>query len=173
MKLFFAPSGQVDRITFWKAATLLIMIGVIGALLPLISFKLSLAFMVVNIVAFWCWVVLWAKRYRDGGKSGWMALVPVVLFTVLSFILSYFLSSYFGLGGEEKLLFEEKIQDATESNNMSAVWAMSMEFSELEAKKSAVANAIGLGLLGFAFVWLFNDKLIKQETAVDQYDSVS
>jgi len=172
MKLFFSLSGRLDQKVFWKAAILLIIIGVIGALLPLINFKLSMAFMIVSLITLWCWIAIWAKRYHDAGKSGWMALIPVCIFIFLIFAVSFVLSSQFGMSGEEKLLFEEKIQDAAAANNMSAVWAMTMEVSEFEAKKNAIPSAIASGLLGLIFVWLFNNVLIKSDPNKNQYDDI-
>jgi len=172
MKLFFSLSGRLDQKVFWKAAILLIIIGVIGALLPLINFKLSMAFMIVSLITLWCWIAIWAKRYHDAGKSGWMALIPVCIFIFLIFAVSFVLSSQFGMSGEEKLLFEEKIQDAAAANNMGAVWAMTMEVSEFEAKKNAIPSAIASGLLGLIFVWLFNNVLIKSDPNKNQYDDI-
>ncbi|MBC6403978.1 MAG: hypothetical protein GDA35_10235 [Hyphomonadaceae bacterium] len=40
-----------------------------------------------TVIYWWCWIVLWAKRYRDSGKSGWMCLFPIVVFLFASTLL--------------------------------------------------------------------------------------
>ncbi|MBC6403188.1 MAG: hypothetical protein GDA39_09325 [Hyphomonadaceae bacterium] len=57
--------------------------------------------MVSSFLIYWCWVVLWVKRYHDGGKSRWRCLVPVgvliisrfIFFSIIGFVMT--VTSYF------------------------------------------------------------------------------
>ena len=32
---------------------------------------------IVSFALIYPWIVIWIKRYHDGGKSGWMSLLPI------------------------------------------------------------------------------------------------
>ena len=169
MKLLFSPNGRIKQTEFWKAALILITIGTLASLSILVSFKLSLFFQAITPVIIWCWIAVWSKRYHDSGKSGWMALVPVLTFVIIAIFLSIFITSNFGLGGEERALFEAKIQDASSAGDMNAIIAMSMEYSALEGKKIAIPSAIIMTIFSILFAWVFNNVLIKGEPSKNKY----
>lgn len=92
--LLFSPSGRIGPSEFMKGVMVLVILGFILAGLPALGPALG-ALSVVGIVLYWCWIVLWIKRYHDGGKSGWMCLIPIVVFLIIGGIVGYFLTSMF------------------------------------------------------------------------------
>lgn len=92
--LLFSPSGRIGPNEFMKGVMPLVIIGFILSLLPALGPGLG-ALSIVGIVLYWCWIVLWIKRYHDAGKSGWMCLIPIIVFLVIGGIVSYFLTTMF------------------------------------------------------------------------------
>ena len=92
--LLFSPSGRIGPGQFMSGVKILVIIAVVLAILP--AFVPALVMLnILGLVMLWCWVVLWVKRYHDGGKSGWMCLIPIIIYIILSLIVSTILAGMF------------------------------------------------------------------------------
>ena len=78
-QLFFSADGRIGRQSFWIGFLILLGAGVVLGWIPLLG-------LIVSIALIYPWTCLYAKRFHDMGKSGWLALLPVavpaVFFTI-------------------------------------------------------------------------------------------
>lgn len=86
-KLFFSADGRIGRQSFWIGFLILLGVGVVLGWIPILGAIVSLALI-------YPWVCLYSKRFHDMGKSGWLAVLPVIVPGVL--VVLAFIS---GLGG--------------------------------------------------------------------------
>ncbi len=95
--LLFSPSGRIGSSDFQKGALILIVLAIILSLPGVLGLPegISTVIELLGIVLIWCWIALWIKRYHDAGKSGWMSLIPIILYIVI------FIGVIFGYAGNE------------------------------------------------------------------------
>ncbi len=173
MNLLFSPNGRINSSEFMRGAYVLIGIAFILALLPLVSYQLSMIGSIIGLVMLWCWIVLWIKRYHDSGKSGWMSLLPIIAFVILSMIVGMLVSTMgmSGMDPETAAAMNEAAEEAAASGDFGAMMSSMMGASEGLAKKLAIPNAISTAVLSLAIAFLFNS-MIKQEPNDNQYGPV-
>ena len=92
--LLFSPSGRIGPGQFMSGVKILVIIAVAIAILPALVPALVML-NILGLVMLWCWVVLWVKRYHDGGKSGWMCLIPIIIYIIIGGIVSTILAGMF------------------------------------------------------------------------------
>ena len=157
-QLLFSPSGRVSPADFMKGAYILIGIGFVLALLPLVSLTLSGIGSIISLVLIFCWVVLFIKRYHEGGKSGWMTLIPIAVFLLASFVLSPILLGIFSPEyAELQAQMEAQAAEAAASGaGIGEIFGTAMEGAEAIAKASAIPSAIIGAVLSFAIAFGFN-----------------
>jgi uncharacterized membrane protein YhaH (DUF805 family) len=68
--LLFSGNGRIGRQEFWVGFLILLGVGVVLNFVPLIG-------PLIGLVTIWCWIVLYAKRLHDMGKSGWLQMIPI------------------------------------------------------------------------------------------------
>ena len=78
-----------------KGAYVLIALGFLINIMPMINYQIGSILGLVGLVFIWCWIVLFIKRLHDAGKSGWMCLLPILAFIVVSMVLSTVVTSMF------------------------------------------------------------------------------
>ncbi len=97
--LLFSPNGSINTAEFMRAGLILIAIGVLigvaGYLLPQSAKLIGY----LPLLLLYPWAVIWIKRLRDGGKSGWMFLLYLLIYFVL------FMIAFMILGGSEIFKF--------------------------------------------------------------------
>ena len=125
--LLFSPSGRIGSSEFMRGAMILIAIGFVIGVLPLINYTIGSIFSIVGLILIWCWITLFIKRYHDGGKSGWMSLVPIIAFIILSVILGQIVTSMFA--GDVNAQLKEATEAAAESGDISSILAITAELA--------------------------------------------
>jgi len=83
--VFAYLNGRSGRTEFWIGIAILFVVGI-----GLTLFQIAGA----SAVTTFLWVILWARRLHDLGKSGWTILIPVGLMLLASF-------GAFAFGGDE------------------------------------------------------------------------
>ncbi len=167
--LLFSPDGRITPSEFMRGAIILIAVGALIALMPLISLKLSMAFSVVGLVLIWCWVVLWVKRFHDSGQSGWMSLVPIGVWLVLSMIAGMILMPMFmGDMAAQQAEMQAAIEKAAESEDATNVLSTVMGATGEIAKKQAIPKTI-MGLVVSGIVAYVGNMLIKHDPDENQF----
>ncbi len=159
--LLFSPSGRVGPSEFMRGATILIVIGFILSILPALSPALA-AIGIISIVLWWCWIVLWIKRYHDGGKSGWMCLVPIIVFIIASIVISMVLQPMF-IDPE----FTARTEEAAASGDFGAIMEAAMSgggVSKMGILILSVVNAVVAYLVAFIF-----NNMIKSDPHDNQF----
>lgn len=150
-----------------KGAITLIIISALFGLLPLVSFgiaaALSIPFLILMV---YCWVVLYIKRFHDGGKSGWLSILPILAYLVVGYFVGDMVSNMFsGVSPEET---QAAMEAAAESGDLKAVMAAGAD----AAKKTAIPSAISGALVSFAIAFLTN-MFIKRDDHENQFGPAS
>jgi len=163
--LLFSPSGRISTAAFMRGAYILIAVGAVIALSSIVSTTLGTLLGIVSLVTYYCWVVLFVKRYHEGGQSGWMSLVPISIYIVLGLIMLFFV-----FGGS----FLDAIRAGLEAAETGASQAEQSEVIE-EAMMAGMGgtglylkSAISGALLSFVIAFAFN-KVIPVDPGDNQY----
>ena len=76
LSTYLSPAGRMSPSDFKKSALILIVVGVLFSIPELLGIKsLSALAGIVSFALIYPWIVIWIKRYHDGGKSGWMCFL--------------------------------------------------------------------------------------------------
>ena len=164
--LLFSPTGRVNSSEFMRGVLILIILGFVLNALPAINYTLGSTLSLLGLVLIWCWIVLFVKRYHDGGKSGWMSIIPIITFLVLSVILSSIVTTMFAADLNNELT--RVSQDAAAAGDLSGALAASLELAPQIAKKTAIPMAVGGVILSYAIAFVFN-AMIKHDPQDNQY----
>jgi len=158
--LLFSPSGRIGPGQFMSGVTVLVIISVVLGLLPIFVPALGILG-IVGLVLIWCWVVLWVKRYHDGGKSGWMCLIPIVVWLVIGMIVGMILPGMFADPEAAAAVAE-----ATEAGDFGAILESAMGGGM--TKTGQLIN-VGLGaVISYVVAMVFNN-MIKHDAHDNQY----
>lgn len=168
--LLFSPSGRINPGEFMKGAYVLIAISFVLGILPLINYQLGTMLGMLGLVLIWCWIVLFIKRLHDAGKSGWLCLLPILAFIVLSFIMSSVITGMFA--GDLQAAMQEATEAAAESGDFGSIMSASMEMGKDIAKKTALPSAIGGAIVSFIIAYVTN-MLLKRDAHDNQFGPAS
>lgn len=158
--LLFSPSGRIGPGQFMSGVTVLIVISLILALLPIFVPALTVLG-IVGLVLIWCWIVLWIKRYHDAGKSGWMCLLPIIVLIILSAIMSSVLAGMF-----VDTAAAEAMAEAAEAGDFSGL--MKMAGTGGMTTTGAIISAVASAVLSYVVAMVFNG-MIKHDAHDNQY----
>lgn len=162
-RILFSPSGRIDPANFMRGAYVLLAVSLLINLLPMVSAAVAAPFKLLMLVVAYCWTVLFIKRFRDGGKSGWVALIPIGVALLAMFIHNSAIPPIFA--PEIYTNMREATMDMMASGaNMSELMAGSVqiaeEFQEPLNKKIALPGSFIYAAWSFAIAYGFN-KMIK------------
>jgi len=158
--LLFSPSGRIGPGQFMSGVKVLVIVSFVLGLLPIFVPALG-ALGIVGLVLIWCWVVLWVKRYHDGGKSGWTCLIPIVVWLVVVTIIGLVLPGMFADPDAA-----QAVADAAESGDFGAIIEASMGGGM--TKTGQLVNAVVGAAVSFGVAMVFNS-MIKQDMHDNQY----
>jgi len=164
--LLFSPSGRINSNEFMKGATFLVLVTFVLGLLPIISLALGLL-QIVTFVFIWCWIVLWVKRYHDGGKSGWMCLLPIIVYLVVVSIASVLVSGMF-VDADAAAAATEAATEAAEAGDIAAVFKLALSGGGGVTKMGVFATAAVGAAVSYGIAFLFNN-MIKGDEHENQY----
>lgn len=77
--LYLDPKGRIGQKDFWIGAAILFVAGIVLGLIPMIGWLISLALL-------YGWICLTSKRLHDFGKTGKLALIPVIAQLVVAVV---------------------------------------------------------------------------------------
>jgi len=158
--LLFSPSGRIGPGQFMSGVTILIIISVVLGLLPIFVPALGMLG-IIGLVLIWCWIVLWVKRYHDGGKSGWMCLIPIVVWFAISMVVGMILPGMF-----QDPAAAEAIAAATAEGDLMAVMKSSMG-GGMTTMGQLINLAIG-AVVSYLIAMIFNN-MIKHDDHDNQF----
>jgi len=158
--LLFSPSGRINPSEFMRGAIILIVIGLLLSLPGILGMKsLDAILGIISIALIYPWVVIWIKRYHDAGKSGWMCLIPIVIFCILLVIVTALM-----LGGEISQMFEMASSGASQAEQQEA--------SEQIMSGKQLPVALASTAVSAAIAFMFNS-LIKRDAHENQFGPAS
>ena len=157
--LLFSPSGRIGPGQFMSGVLVLVIAGFVLAALPAISPALSLVG-IIGLVMYWCWVVLWVKRYHDGGKSGWMCLIPIIVYLVIGTIISVILAGMF--------IDVDAIADLTEASESGDLGALMGMMGGGVTKTGTLIIAAVTSAVSYLIAMIFN-KAIAHDAHDNQF----
>lgn len=152
--LLFSPSGRISPSEFMRGAMVLIAISFVLGILPLISFKIGSMLSLLGIILLWCWIVLFIKRFHDGGKTGWLCIVPIIAFLILSLIVSSIVTGMFA--GDLNSQMQDAVEAAGESGDIASIMSTSMEMGAAIAKKTALPSAVAGAVVSYIIAFATN-----------------
>lgn len=95
--------GLVAILAVWAAFQILSLLPAIGGLISVLGF-------LVLLVLAYSWICIFAKRFHDAGKSGWLAAAAALATVLASIVLSLILSPLTGptlvVAGEQQSMME-------------------------------------------------------------------
>lgn len=81
--LFFSADGRIGQKDFWIGVLALLLMWFLAPVLHLLA-------PVIWLVVMYCWVCVFSKRLHDFGKSGWLILLPVAVWTLALILATIF-----------------------------------------------------------------------------------
>lgn len=78
--LFFSADGRIGQKDFWIGVLILALVWFFSPIVHLLA-------PILWLVVAYCWVCVFSKRLHDFGRSGWLMLLPVAVWT-LAFTLA-------------------------------------------------------------------------------------
>lgn len=156
--ILFSPAGRLDPANFLRGAYVLVAVAFLINLLPMVSVALSGVLSLLLLVVTYCWIALFIKRYHDGGQSGWMCLIPGVIFLIGYMIVGNIGPALFApeLNAAMKEGMEEAATAGSFSEIMAATMAITKEYGEPLAKKTALPTSIMIAGLSLLIAFGFN-----------------
>jgi len=156
--LLFSPNGRINPSDFTKGALILIIIGAVLNFLPVLGIGKGLqqALGVIPYLMIYPWICLFMKRFRDAGKSGWMSLVPFVIYVIGAIVLTI------GLLGGEIMSMAETISEGGDPESM----------AEDMVQGKLVPMAIASTLLSAVVAFGFN-AMLKRDDHENQFGPAS
>ena len=164
--LLFSPSGRVNPADFMRGVIILIVISALLTLIPLVVPSLGVL-KFLGLILFWCWIVLYVKRFHDAGKSGWLTIAVIVAIVVLSMIMgSVFISMF---AAEEHKIAQIAVDELSVSGGgFLEIFKGSMEANAPVERKVALPSVIGGSILSYAIAWAVN-KFFPHDEGENQY----
>ena len=161
LSTYLSPAGRMSPSDFEKSALILIVIGVVFSIPELLGMD-SLAALagIVSFALYYSWIVIWIKRYHDGGKSGWMCFLPIVVYLMATIILAMTM-----FGDEIIVLFEALSTGASQADTEKITEEM-VEGKEMMIllAPTALSAVVALG---------FNAYLISNDNHENQYGPIA
>ena len=153
--LFFNPQGRITKAQFQTGALALIALGFVLAVLPLLAAGTAMVAIttlttLIGLVAMWCWIALWVKRLHQAGQTGWMTVLIVLGWVVLSNIVGTVVTMMFA---------PDLMTMSPEGGDVMEVIQQSMQATREVAIPSAIANAA----VSLIYVFVLNAVLPSQD----------
>jgi uncharacterized membrane protein YhaH (DUF805 family) len=161
LNTYLSPAGRMNPNDFKNSALTLIVIGVIFSIPELLGMdSLGALAGIVSIALLYPWIVIWIKRYHDGGKSGWSSLLPIIVYLLATIILMMTM-----LGDGFMAIIEASSTGASQADTekMAEEMVAGKEIMILLAN-TALSAVVALG---------FNQYLISNDDHENQYGPVT
>lgn len=94
--LLFSPSGRIGPAAYMKGIFVLAIAGLIISFSALLG-PAAMVGGLLGLVVLYCFIALGIKRSHDAGKSGWMVLLHILIYFVISAIFGVIVSTVTGV----------------------------------------------------------------------------
>jgi len=164
--LLFSPSGRIGPGQFMSGY--IVVIGISLAMSLLMGFvpMLALLSLPLALALLWMTIALWIKRYHDGGKSGWMCLIPIIVGGVIGAIVGSLLSKMF-IDPNAALAATEAAEAAAEAGDIGGAFSAAMGAAKMSPVGVIVTSLVGAAI-SYVIAMVFNN-MIKHDAHDNQY----
>ncbi len=121
--LLFSPSGRINAHSFKRGAVVLLTINVLLWQAWLISMGAGVIAFFASLVLIYCWGCLFAKRFHDAGKSGWIYVLLFFIFLVVSYIIG---SVLLGVLSPDIIIEAQDLQENIDMDNPDIEYLLSV-----------------------------------------------
>jgi len=154
--LLFSFKGRINASQLLRGFIVVIIISFILGMIPYFSIDLWWLSS-FGIVLIWPWLALFAKRYHDAGKSGWLALLPLVVSFAINFGVGQVLSKMIPIDTSAS-------EEMAASGDVGGAMTAAIEASMPHIIPGAIAGVV----ITLAIVFLFN-AMIKSDPEENQF----
>ena len=156
-KLLFSSGGRINQEKFYKGAVILLAINFFGWLAWFGGLAAGMLASLFSLVLIYCWGCLFAKRLHDAGKSGYLYLVLLLIFIVISWLMGALLM---GIFTPEVVDFQVELQEISSRKTPTMDDVVDM-FNLIERMyvMTAIPKAISFLLSGALIAFGVNAKL--------------
>ncbi|PHS37793.1 MAG: hypothetical protein COA91_09545 [Robiginitomaculum sp.] len=161
--LFLSPYGRIGSAAFYRCGYILILISIALSLINLLSPQIGKMLGIISYALIYPWVVIWIKRLHNGGKSGWMFLVYLIIYFVVAMVGFGMALSMFG--GD---VFMQMLTDQVEGRITQAEMQTQLEIWARENMAPMLIASIGVSVL----TMFIGDKTIPTDADDNQYGPV-
>ncbi len=141
--LLFSPNGRLNKQDFIKGAAIIAGVYAILSLVGVAVKPLSVVLGLLGFLLFIPFIFIMIKRSHDGGKSGWLSIVWLLLWALIVGI--FYTVAVFMFEGELIKEYFSLFIEATEAGDQEAAEAINIEYGE----KIEAALGMKLILVGF------------------------
>ena len=166
-KLLFSPGGRIDKPDFIKAAVILIILNAILWMSWSLGLGIGSIAGLVSLLFIYMWGCVFAKRFHDSNKAGWLYLVVFIVYIVLFYILAGFLIPTISpQAGELAMKIGEMAQnlDRNDQEAVMELWGMYGPLMKMVALPFALASAIAGAIIAFG-----TNALLKHDPEENQW----
>ncbi len=162
--LLFSPNGEITPAQFMKAAYVLIIVSLMINTLPLVSVTVAGLAKFFFLAIAYCWIAIFMKRYRHGGKAPALCLIPAAVFAVFWFIISNMAVPAL-FGGD---VYKQMTAEITDAKLGGEGWGAALQISQAYAepllRKTAIPGALVFAAFSLLIAFVFN-KIIPSKAA--------
>lgn len=158
--LLFSPNGRIGSAAFMKAGYILILIGTALGMVKMFNPVLGAMFGFLSMLLLYPWVCIWIKRLHNGGKSGWMIFLYILIYGVIIMTSTLVVLSMFA-GSEFFALVSEKMADEISQTEY-------MERIETMGQNLALPTTIA-GILSSLLTLYIGDNTIPNDDGENQF----
>lgn len=164
--LLFSPKGRIGPQSFLKGFGVIVLLHALITMLGAYNLPVASVLALLSLLLLYPVFCLLIKRNHDGGKSGWVSIVWLILFIILWFTVSGVAQNM--TGGDVLREMQELTEAAMLEGDFGAVLGIAQEFAEPLAKKTSVATGVArfIGLMAVAFLL---NVVIGQDQNENQY----
>ena len=165
--LLFSPKGRIDSSEFSKGALILIVINFVLWMSWTLGLGAGVLSGVVSLILIYMWGCLFAKRFHDSNKSGWLYLLIFIVYIVLFLVLTNMLVTLISPEANELLVKIQGMSQHMDRRDQEAamqLMAMYGPLMKMMALPYALASTIAGAILAFGI-----NALLKHDPEDNQF----
>ena len=166
-KLLFSPSGRIDGRSFYRGAVILLVANVLLWQAWLLGMGAGFVAFLLSLILIYCWGCLFAKRFHDAGKSGWLYLLVFVAFVIVSYLIS---SVFLAMLSSDIVREVQELKETMDPNNPDVEYLMGV-YSRM-FKAMVLPFTLGYLITGAAIAFGIN-AILHSAPGPNQYGSSS
>jgi len=94
--LLFSPSGRIGPTAYMKGIITLAVLGFLIGFTALLGPAAAIGSLLILIIIY-CFIALGIKRSHDAGKSGWMVVIQLIIWVVISMLFGFIVGKVTGV----------------------------------------------------------------------------